>query len=517
MLFNSYVFLLAFLPVTLVGYFLAGRHGRTPAIAWLVLASFVFYGWWDWRYIPLLLLSILFNFFLGSSIARHAGGDAARRQLIVGVAVNLGLLGFFKYADFFIGAANAVSGSTLPLLHVVLPIGISFYTFTQIAFLVDASHGEVREYRLVHYALFVTYFPHLIAGPILHHKEMMPQFDRAAPVRPEWRNFEIGFSFFAIGLGKKVLLADSLAPFANAAFASPDGHTLLTAWLGVLAYGLQLYFDFSGYSDMAIGLSRLFGIKLPLNFDSPYKSRNISEFWRRWHMTLSRFLRDYLYVPLGGNRRGPARRYLNLFVTMGLGGLWHGAGWGFVVWGLLHGFYLSVHHAWSALRGGVAKRAAPLASRGHAAGSVALTFLAVTIAWTFFRAPHLQDALSIVAAMSGAHGVALPDALLSRLGPLTDWLTWAGVRPYLGGGTQFVQGWAWVIIAASIAFLAPNSQEIMRRGAPGLTPVALRPMGPLGQWLTWRRRPRWAVGLAMLSAACVLSMSNPTEFLYFQF
>ena len=346
MLFNSYGFLFVFLPLTLAGFFWLGRHSGLLAAGWLTLASLTFYGWWDWRFVPLLVLSIAFNYMMGLVIAR-THGQSRQRWFVIAVAADLMLLGYFKYANLLVSSLNDIARTTYPALDIVLPLGISFFTFTQIAYLADVFQDKAREARLVHYALFVSYFPHLIAGPILHHKEMMPQFAERRTYRLQRNSVLLGAVIFTLGLAKKVLIADNLAPFANAAFGSPDHPSLLLAWGGVLAYSFQIYFDFSGYSDMAIGLSRLFGIRLPLNFNSPYKSRNIIEFWRRWHMTLSRFLRDYLYFPLGGNRHGPARRYANLMITMLLGGLWHGAGWNFAIWGALHGLFLSVNHLWN--------------------------------------------------------------------------------------------------------------------------------------------------------------------------
>ncbi|MGH9648052.1 MAG: MBOAT family O-acyltransferase, partial [Bryobacteraceae bacterium] len=354
MLFNSYPFLLGFLPVTLFGFFAIGQSSRRLAAAWLAFASLVFYGWWNPIYVLLLAASIAFNYTLGVRIARarHRADGAAKRWVVLAVAVNLAVLGYFKYANFFVDNFASVARFHPDIAKIVLPLGISFYTFTQIAFLFDAYRGKVIEFNPVHYALFVTYFPHLIAGPILHHAEMMPQFRQRAIYRVNAENFAVGLTIFAIGLFKKTVLADGIAPFVGPLFstAASSPPSFLDAWGGALTYTCQLYFDFSGYSDMAIGLSRLFGVVLPLNFDSPYKAANIIDFWRRWHMTLSRFLRDYVYFGLGGNRHGLARRYINLFVTMLLGGLWHGAGWTFVAWGALHGVYLMINHAWRALR-----------------------------------------------------------------------------------------------------------------------------------------------------------------------
>ena len=500
MLFNSYAFLFAFLPIALVGYFLLGRRSITLAAGWLALASLFFYGWWDARYLPLLIGSILFNYLTGRAIATRAGTPAAGRLLALGVTADLALLVGYKYSALFIDTANRMADLGLPVPDIVLPLGISFFTFTQIAFLVDAWAGKVHETRLVSYTLFVTYFPHLIAGPVLHHGEMMPQFEKARNFRPHLNNFLIGGSIFVFGLAKKVLLADNLAPLAGAVFDRSSEPGLLVAWGGVLAYTFQLYFDFSGYSDMAIGLSRLFGVKLPLNFDSPYKAATISDFWRRWHMTLSRFLRDYLYIPLGGNKHGPLRRYGNLMVTMLLGGLWHGAGWNFLLWGGLHGAYLCIQHAWSSMF----RLPRPLA--------VLLTFVAVVIAWVFFRATSLPIAFDLLAGMAGAHGVGLPEAIGQRLGPLAPLLQRLGVDFYGGGGEQFVTTWFWVTVAAFVAFACPNTQQIHARLRPAIERVR-----PLRGGLHFSLRPRWAIGLGLASTLCVLALSRPSEFLYFQF
>ena len=511
MLFNSYAFLFVFLPASLLGYFALATRGRRVAAAWLAGCSLFFYGYWDYRYVPLLLASIAWNFAIGSRLSRHAGTAPGRRWLALGVGVNLSLLVYYKYADFFISVANSV-GASWPLLDVVLPIGISFFTFTQIAFLVDAYRGKAKDYDPVNYALFVTYFPHLIAGPILHHKEMMPQFERARSYRPQLGNFAIGLTIFALGLAKKVLIADNLAPHAAPVF-TPDREetvTFFVAWSGALAYTFQLYFDFSGYSDMAIGLARLFGVQLPLNFASPYKAASIGEFWRRWHMTLSRFLRDYLYIPLGGNRRGSLRRYVNLLVTMVLGGLWHGAGWPFVVWGALHGVYLVIHQAWRRLVEATGLRAFP----GSRALAVALTFMAVVVAWVFFRAPDVDTALAVLGGMAGVNGLELPDAVMARLTFLQPGFTAIGIRPYSGGGAQFQSAWMWIAAGALVAFAFPNTQQIVRYAAPRAEWM-WRPR--LRSQSQWRPNPAWAVLVGVLLALSILRLSAPTEFLYFQF
>lgn len=515
MLFNSFSFLLVFLPITLLGFYLFAKHSQRLAAGWVALASLMFYAWWDYRYLLLLIVSITFNYHLGSLIGNAAAG-ARKRLLLFSVASNLVLLGYYKYANFFVSTVSELGGLDFAVVNVVLPIGISFFTFTQIAFLVDTYQGKVREYQFVHYLLFVTYFPHLIAGPVLHHKEMMPQFADSRIYRFSASEFGIGLAIFVIGLAKKVLIADNLAPHASVVFDSQGTQTALVVLGGVLAYSFQLYFDFSGYSDMAIGLSRMFGVKLPLNFNSPYKSLNISEFWRRWHMTLSRFLRDYLYIPLGGNRRGNIRRYSNLMVTMLLGGLWHGAGWGFVIWGGLHGIYLVINHAWT----GFARMIQfPVAAIWWRAVAVILTFSSVSVAWVFFRAPDLNAALLLMKGLTGQFGVGLPDALGNKLGVFRSSLESIGVTFYLGGGQRFVETWSWILAASFLAFLMPNTQQIMSRFSPALSSgdtsvasssVAVRTIEFNPSW-------QWGVVIGVILVLSLLSLNRPTEFLYFQF
>ncbi len=516
MLFNSVPFLALYLPITLLGFFWLGARNKDAAAWWLALASLAFYAGWSWRYVPLLLGSIGFNFGIGLLLARHRARPLLAKTLLAGgIAANLLLLGYFKYADFFISNWNLAFHSGLDPLHLVLPLGISFFTFTQIAFLVDTAKGLASEPRFSHYLLFVTYFPHLIAGPVLHHKEMMPQFASSSTYRGCWQDVAVGSAIFAIGLFKKTVLADGIAPHVAAPFAAAaqgDSLHLLQAWGGALAYTLQLYFDFSGYSDMAIGLSRLFGVKLPLNFDSPYKARNISDFWRRWHMTLSRFLRDYLYVPLGGNRKGAARRYLNLMVTMVLGGLWHGAAWTFIVWGLLHGAYLAVNHAFQAAKPRLPRliRSAWLAG----ALSIALTYLVTVVGWVFFRAESLGAAWAMLGAMVGANGVALPDALLIRAPQVVQSAAaTVGVRAELGGGSEFVMLWAKIVLLHAVVFALPNTQQIMGRLEPALDFHA----SASRQRLTATFSRRWATALGVLGGLGLLAMTRHSEFLYYQF
>lgn len=400
MLFTTIEFIALFLPLTMAGFFLLGRINRLYAAAWLALASLVFYGWWNPAFVALLFCSITFNFLLGARLSKTQKDAKGKALLTFAVGSNLAVLALFKYANFFLGTASDLIGVDVAMADIVLPLGISFFTFTQIAFLVDARRGIAKEYNFIHYSLFVTYFPHLIAGPVLHHKQMMPQFGLPETYAPRIDNLSIGLVIFSVGLAKKVLLADSFAPYASPVFdAAHAGHmpTAEEAWVGALAYTFQIYFDFSGYSDMAIGLSRLFGVQLPFNFDSPYRAPNIIEFWRRWHMTLSQFLRDYLYVPLGGNRHGLFNRYRNLMITMLLGGLWHGANWTFVAWGGLHGAYLIVNHGWQMLRSRIGLDG--LRVPGARFAGTLLTFLVVVVAWVYFRAESFAAANRILEAM----------------------------------------------------------------------------------------------------------------------
>ncbi|NNM69201.1 MAG: MBOAT family protein [Gallionella sp.] len=425
MLFNSYGFIFLFLPVVLLGFFQLARIHRAYAAAWLAASSLFFYGYWNPAYVGLLLGSIVCNYAFGmwigkagfriqdSELKSGCRRISKKQMLILAVTANLLLLGYYKYANFFLSAIDTVTGANWQMANIILPLGISFFTFTQIAFLVDTYQGKVKEYNFIHYLLFVTYFPHLIAGPVLHHKDMMPQFAHAPTYRIDWDNVATGLLLFTLGLCKKVLWADTLAPFATAIFdgtqhgmAMGTLPTIYEAWSGALAYTLQIYFDFSGYTDMALGIALMFNIRLPVNFNSPYRSTSIIEFWRRWHITLSVFLRDYLYIPLGGNRHGKPRRYLNLLATMLLGGLWHGAGWTFVIWGALHGVYLTVNHLWRELIAEKYLRWIPVWLGALAGGT--LTFIAVVAAWVVFRASDMGLAVTLLKAMFGIAARPIP-------------------------------------------------------------------------------------------------------------
>ena len=522
MLFNSFPFLLIFLPLCLAGFFYCGRRrGLTAAVTWLGVASLAFYAWWDWHFVALLLTSILLNSVAGQHIvARRRTGhvQAARRTLQITTSINLVALAYFKYANFFLDTWASTSGAPRLQLDVVLPIGISFFTFTQIAFLVDAWRGEVQSFTFRRYFLFVTYFPHLIAGPILHHREMMTQFANPRITVFHRRNMAVGVSILAIGLFKKVILADNVALFAAPLFtAAGQGAPIsfFDAWGGTLAYTFQLYFDFSAYSDMAIGISTMFGIRIPVNFNSPYKSTNIVEFWRRWHMSLSRFLRDYLYIPLGGSRCAPWRRHANLFVTMLLGGLWHGAGWTFVLWGALHGSYLVINHAW--------RRLFPASSEKSQMSSLlsgALTFLAVMVAWVFFRAESVDAALGVLKSMSGLNGLSLPSMVGAHLSASAREIaiglgvSFEGSFWVRAGDWQI--GVSWIALCGAIAFLMPNTYQLFSRFRPALPIYGEIPSRRL-RALHWRPALPWAGATAIMVFAAVISLYRPSEFLYFQF
>jgi alginate O-acetyltransferase complex protein AlgI len=472
MLFNSPVFIFGFLPITLLGFFLAARIGSQLALAWLTAASLFFYGWWNPAWVPLLLASIALNFFVGREIARRivepnvtdTAWLNAKSLLVFAVGTNLVVLIYYKYAVFFAENAASLAGLSLKLKPNELPLGISFFTFTQIAFLVDVYRRKAADFSVVRYGLFVTYFPHLIAGPILHHAEMMPQFARDDIFRFNANRLADGLCIFMLGLFKKTVLADQFGTYASIGFNAAGTHSLsfYEGWGAALSYTMQIYFDFSGYSDMAIGLGMMIGVQLPLNFHSPYKSLNITEFWRRWHMTLSRFLRDYLYIPLGGNRKGEARRYLNLMITMLLGGLWHGAGWTFVLWGALHGALLATNGAWIQISAPWRGRMPSFLSAPLRGLSWGLTFVAVVVGWVFFRASDLHSALSILESMTGQHGAYLPIQLFS----LAPWLTHIAQAsasvPHLADGTVmgFIELSAMLSLGMALVVATPSMHEL---------------------------------------------------------
>ncbi|MFC4098655.1 MBOAT family O-acyltransferase [Paenibacillus xanthanilyticus] len=483
MLFNSYVFIFAFLPITVIVYFLLNRFRLSyVAKTWLALSSLFFYGWWDVKYVPLILGSIAFNYIMGRLLMRLPAGynppegqplayqtepGIGKRKALLGFAIvsNVLLLIYYKYADFFLTNLNEIAGTDFALLKLVLPLGISFFTFTQIAFLVDAYKRKAREANIVSYVLFVTFYPHLIAGPILHHGEMMPQFDRVRSKVWNWKNASLGVFVFGMGLFKKVVIADTFAGYASSGFDTAT--QFVDSWVAALSYTFQLYFDFSGYTDMAIGAALLFNIRLPQNFNSPYKALNLQDFWRRWHMTLSRWLRDYIYIPLGGNRKGENRMMVNNMLVFLIGGLWHGAGWTFLFWGFLHGFGQVIHKLWG-------KLCKKLGFQLPKWTAWLITFVYVVIAWVFFRATSWDQAIRILKGMSGLQGFDFNRVTMDALLP-----------PLL-----------LLLLFFPIVLFTRNSSERMETF-----------------------RPTWKIGfvIAFLFIMSLLYFNQISEFLYFNF
>ena len=529
MLFNSFEFLFVFFPAIIAAHCLFRRFGDRAQQLTLLAASLIFYAFWDVRFLPLLIGSILVNYGIGLAIwasTQQRRQRAASLLLLLGVAANLAAIGVFKYAGFFVRNINLLSGTDIFLGEIILPLGISFFTFEQISFLVDVRHGKSRPSDPLRYALFVSFFPRVVAGPILRFGEIDPQLasGRGKPLVAQ--DLMVGITIFFFGLVKKTVLADGVAPYATSVFHSASSGSpvdFFAAWSGVLAYTCQLYFDFSGYSDMAIGAARCFGIRFPMNFFSPYQATNIVEFWRRWHITLSRFLRDYLYIGLGGNRRGTTRRYINLMITMLLGGLWHGANWTFVIWGGLHGCYLMINHAWLAASRKSAAVATFRRSRAGAGFGWALTFLAVVVAWVFFRAPSLDVAFTILKGMTGRNGIAVPAGLAFALEPVHGLMAALGITFANDSGTEFIKAYLWVVPLLAIALLAPNTQQLMR----GWEPVLDLPRTPsieVGDErdqallrLRWVPSPAWAIATGALAFFGIISITRVSEFLYWQF
>jgi len=514
MIFSSYIFVLAFLPIAVCGYWLMQRwRGLEWSMVWLTGCSLFYYGWWNPIYLLLIGVLMLVNYGLGLAIYQRR--FVPRLLMIAGVVFNLSVLGYFKYMDFFISTFNGVADTNYHLLHIILPLGISFFTFQKIAFLVDSYHRKIEHYSFLHYCLFVTFFPQLIAGPIVHYRELMPEFLRIRMNGLTFRHLAVGLSIFAIGLFKKSVIADNVSapvgPVFNAA-AQGVQVTFFEAWGGLLAYTAQLYFDFSGYSDMAIGLALLFGVRLPLNFFSPYKSRNFIEFWLRWHITLSSFLRDYLYFTLGGNRRGKFNRYRNLFLTMLIGGLWHGAAWTFVLWGALHGAYLMICHGWNALVGGY--KNCPRFGAWMKPVAYLITFLCIVVSMAFFRADSIPAAWSIVKGLCGLHGVYIYPGEHS----FYYWLTWLGLPvEYSPYAVRFVDKDVLhhLLIVYGIIWFMPNVAQMFSAQHPVITGGDLVRSYPAR--IQWRSTWYWSIFVAVLLLVSLLNLNNVSEFLYFRF
>jgi alginate O-acetyltransferase complex protein AlgI len=542
MLFNSYTFIFAFLPLTVGVFFVLGSRSRALALRWLILASLVFYAWWRPLNVLLIAPSILINFVLARLLQkalRQEQSGAAKALLIAGIAFNVAFLGYFKYANFFMGAANDVLGTSFVLTQIILPLGISFITFQKIAFLVDVHARRIQSFTLQDYSLFVLFFPQLIAGPIVHYREMMPQFERA-PCIYDKSNIAVGVTLLAFGLFKKAFLADGIAPMVTTLYGNAtagQSMTLLMAWMAAVGFTFQIYFDFSGYTDMALGIARLFGIRLPQNFNSPLRSSSIIDFWLRWHMTLTRFLTAYLYNPLSlwltrrrmakglpgfGGRGSTLGSFTSLLVlptmlTMCISGFWHGAGYLFILWGALHGAFLSINHGWRVFARNTWPDKARYARIMTPVG-FALTFVSVATAMVFFRATTMHAAVEIVRAMIGLNGFKLPQVVFAKLAPVAGWLhsLGAGVAP--PDDFPFLKMLLWLAALAALAFFCPNTQNLLARYEPALGAKAGATDGlRLLRALHWTPSLAWAVVVAVVAAFGVLQLSGPSEFLYWQF
>jgi len=518
MLFNSYLFIFAFLPLVLLGYYLTANRGHSRfAIVWLVAASLLFYGWYNPIYVALISCSILFNYILGIILTHRKTANQRKLVMALGVTINILLLGYFKYTNFFIDNANVLFHSDFNLNTIILPLAISFFTLQQIAYIVDTYRCKINKHDFLEYCLFITFFPKLIAGPIVRFKEMMPQIDKDHMPLLTIENIAIGLTVFALGLFKKVILADSIGSFVAPVFnvaAEGMAMSFFNSWIGALSYTFQLYFDFSGYCDMAIGLGLMFSIRLPLNFWSPYKATSIIDFWRRWHITLSRFLRDYLYIPLGGNRKGIPRQMVNLMAVMVIAGFWHGAGWTFIIWGALHGSYLVINHCWRQLKQKLGKDT-ERTSLWLTAISILITFLAVVVAWVFFRADSVESAWSILKGMTGLNGFILPAEYYTALGAIGQLMGQIGITfaplnsfsPYAG---------ILILLSMIICWFLPNVQEYMSNYKPALDSFPGEVVKPRS-WLRWEPSLMGVFVIAIMAAVAILGLSHVQEFIYAQF
>ncbi|MCU1322665.1 MAG: rane bound O-acyl transferase family protein [Acidobacteriaceae bacterium] len=514
MLFSSTIFIFIFLPITLLGFQALGRFGRTAVFSWLSLMSCIFYGYWNPKYLLLLIASILLNFAAAKLIVRAKSNPSLQSfYLSSAVICNLLLLVWFKYLFPILDFFHSVGLSSHAWGNIILPLGISFFTFTEIAYLIDLKEGIAEEQDLLSYVLFVTFFPHLIAGPIIHHSDMMPQFASRKPGGLRSDDMMVGITWFCLGLAKKVLIADRTAPIADLFYAHASQYGALSAWTGVLAYAIQLYFDFSGYSDMAIGLARMFSIEFPINFNSPYKSKGMIEFWQRWHMTLSMYLNVYLYNPIAmylNRRRMDAGKKVSkkamktfegfsqlvafpVLATMLIAGIWHGAGLQYICFGLLHGIYIVTNHAWRIFvpHDSTWQKLLP------APVSVAITFLAVVVSQVFFRANGVGQATYILGSMVGRHGHGMLDgALLQGKSAPTSPSTTA----------------AFFALSFFIIWAMPNTQELLNQVKPdSATNFSLAPS------LRWHPTFTWAVAVGLLCIPILMRLDQSTNFLYFQF
>lgn len=542
MLFNSFGFIFAFVPIVLCAFYLVARGSREHALGWLIIASVIYYASWRPENVLVIAPVIAINFLIAWALLRAANvrrRAAANAILTLGILFNIGFLGYFKYSTFVVNGVNDAFGSEYSLAAVILPLGISFITFQKIAFLVDVHGRRVTSFTAKEYGLFVLFFPQLVAGPIVHFREMMPQF-RQISGRFQAQDLAVGVTLFVFGLFKKVILADGIAPHVSAIYdeaPAPGMTTLLPAWLAAVGFTLQIYFDFSGYSDMAIGLARCFGICLPANFDSPLKASSIIDYWLRWHMTLTRFLTAYLYNPLAlwltrrrldrgrpllGGRSGvtvgafAVLLALPTMATMFVSGLWHGAGYTFIVWGLLHGFFLCLNHAWRMI--GVPRIRGTVLERAVAVLAWPLTFVAVAFAMLFFRAQDVAIAVELAAGMAGLRGVVLPPELVALMPTLVE-LPGVEVTPsgHWGSLRDLIVTGAWVASLLAIALIAPNSLRVLEAYHPALGLAVQSSRWRIPALATWRPLPAWGLFVATLGGVAVMRMGAPSEFLYWQF
>ena len=455
MLFNSYIFIFAFLPVTVFFFYIFNLFGRNYAIKWLIIASLLFYGYFNLYFILLIIFSVLFNYLISNIILTSKDQIIKKYFLILGVACNLFLLGYFKYKNFFLSNFKLIFDYEFNVTTIILPLAISFFTFQQIAYLFDCRERKLKKYNFFDYSIFVLFFPQLIAGPIVKHDQLIPQLRNN---KNFVSNIYFGIIIFIIGLSKKVIIGDSLGYYADQAFYTSSiqgGINLIDAWIGIMAFTFQIYFDFSGYSDMAIGLARMFGINLPLNFNSPYKATSIIDFWRRWHITLSNFLKDYLYIKIGGNRNGNFNRYRNLFLTMLLGGLWHGSSWNFVIWGGLHGFLLIMNHTFNKffkINNFIINKL-----------SIILTFFCVSICWVFFRAKNLEDAKDYINSLFSIQNITIPSSLYKRLD--LNYMTY-DLKVLISQYNEMIidsKVLFFLVLASIICFLCPNINNLEKK------------------------------------------------------
>jgi len=507
MLFNSYIYLLLFLPVSVLVYTLLRQRSSESSLLWLNLCSFFFYGWWNPAYLPLLLGSIVMNFYLGKQLSLYKNQPMARYWLIIGITLNLALLGYFKYTDFALANLNGLLGTTFQPSGIILPLAISFFTFNQIAFLVDASEGLAKEYRFNHYCLFVTFFPHLLAGPIVHHRELIPQFSQTNNTDDRQRLWAAGITVISFGLFKKVIFADSLGYYADQVFngASIGAEMNTTdAWIGTLAFTLQVYFDFSAYCDIAYGSALLFGIRLPQNFLSPYKSANIIDFWKRWHMTLGRFITSYIYTPLMRTTINDvtfAKAMIITLISMTLVGLWHGAGWNYILFGALHGIMLATNHLWRTLS--PYKKISSLA--GYQSLSIIFTFFFVMLSLVLFRADSLATAIVLYQQLFNFQEWQWIHHLHQPV--ISDLARQLSIE--LHSMTKILP---LMIFMTSWIFLMPNLQQVMKDQE-----YAINHIPQAATRLTWRTNFRWAILTALAFAAGFMGTHETGNFIYFQF